>query len=632
MAFNERIWIASPGPTSTTSAAAGGNVTFFVGDGAASSLPQAAATTIKLNAIAVKRRSRVFILNPLLGFVSPGDVLHATHGPVIITGTRPRGKSNGVISAIVPDEQRFHETTLDTRGLQVRPDPASLPEGPHTVAEILVDGVHRHPDREALVHGTDRMTYRELDERVTSAAGGLAELGIGPGDRVAASLPNRTTLIEAFLATQRLGAIWVGINADLTTPEARWMLDDADASLLLTTPDRTREIGNDPTLTVDPETGDGSWAELVAADHPQPTIEVDPHAPAAIAYTSGTTGRPKGAVHSQHNIIWSGISSRTSYPAIPGERHGTALSCTILNLLLLGPVWSFVRGTTAVLIDRTDPVGLTSAIRAEGVSRITLVPTLVHDLVEHPEVRREDLAGLTRIVIGAAHTPPELRQRWYEKFGSWPLVGYGLTEAPSGMVRDRADDRGNDGAAGYALDPVEVVVVDAAGIEVPYGEVGEVCFRARSEGRWAGVWTPMLGYWNQPEATSEALRGGLLHTGDLGLLHADGRLLVRGRRSQLILRGGANVYPAEVERVLLMHPEVAEAAVVGLPDERLGERVVAAVVPMVGCSPDPAGLSAHCAVDLARYKVPDRFLVVDELPRNAMGKVVPRDLLPRFTD
>tara|TARA_B100001123_G_scaffold415294_1_gene515650 strand:+ start:316 stop:1917 length:1602 start_codon:yes stop_codon:yes gene_type:complete len=533
---------------------------------------------------------------------------------------------------VAPDP---HDLDLDDRGLVVRPDPSPMPEAPHSLADLLVDGVDEHPGREALIDPYARLTYRELDEQVAAAGGGLAALGIGAGDRVACSLPNRNELVVAFLAVQRLGAVWLGVNTNLAPTEVHWMLDDADVSAFISTPERADPMGNDRALTVSRD-GTGTWSDLVAAGHPDPRMAVDPHAPAAISYTSGTTGHPKGAVHSQHNVLWSAINSRTAYPVTPDERHGNALACTILNLLLLGPVWSFTRGTTAVLIDRTDPVGLTEAVQRERVTRILLVPTLVHDLVEHPDITRADLAGLTHVVIGAAHTPPELRRRWFEKFGSWPLVGYGLTEAPSGVARDRRDADGTDpdadGAAGHPLDPVDIVVLDEAGHELPVGEVGELCVRHHTEGRWAGVWTPMLGYWNRPEATREALRGGVLHTGDLGHLDSEGRVFVKGRQSQLILRGGANVYPAEVERVLLTHPDVERAAVLGVPDDRLGERVAAAVVPVAGRQPDVNDLAAHCATELARYKVPDRFLLVDDLPRNAMGKVVPRDLLPRFAD
>jgi acyl-CoA synthetase (AMP-forming)/AMP-acid ligase II len=189
-----------------------------------------------------------------------------------------------------------------------------------------------------------------------------------------------------------------------------------------------------------------------------------------------------------------------------------------------------------------------------------------------------------------------------------------------------------DDGAGYPLEPLRVVIVDDDDREVPSGETGEVCLAPVTEGRWAGTWTPMLGYWNSGEATAEALRGEMLHTGDLGLLDENGQLVIRGRRTEMILRGGANVYPLEVERVLLEHPGVEEAVVLGLPDERLGEVVVACLVPAGSADPQALadGVTTFCRDRLARYKVPERLLVVDSLPRNAMGKVVKAELVPRF--
>ena len=499
------------------------------------------------------------------------------------------------------------------------------------MAACLDRGLVEHPDREALVWGDLSLTYAELDQRVTAAAGGLTALGIQSGDRVALSLPNVPAVVEAFLAIQRLGAVWLGVNTNLAPPEARWMLEDTEASLFITGPEQTVASGNVQTLTVDPGDGSGTWADLVAAGRPAPAVHVDPHAPAAIAYTSGTTGHPKGAVHSQHNLLWPGISSRTSTPARDDERHGTVLALTILNILALGPLWSYLRGTTAVLLDRSDAVGLATDIREQRINRITLVPTLAHDLVAHPGVAGGDLAPLSQAIIGAGHSPPALRAAWREKFGTPAIIGYGLTEAPSGVTRERPDFPTRSDGAGYPLDPVRVVIVDDDDREVPSGETGEVCIAPAVHGPWAGSWTPMLGYWNRGEASAEALRGGMLHTGDLGFLD-DGQLVVRGRRTEMILRGGANVYPAEVERVLLDHPGVREASVLGVPDDRLGEAVVAALVANDDVDPDtlPEAVVAFCREYLAHYKVPSRMLVLDGLPRNALGKVVKADLVPRF--
>jgi len=519
-------------------------------------------------------------------------------------------------------------------GLVVRTAPSPHPEGPATTAEALVAGVRDHPDREALVwtgtKGTNELTYAELDARVDAAAGGLAALGVGPGSVVACSLPNCPALVEAFLATQRLGALWLGVNANLVDDEVAWLLDDAGAEAVLTSPDRADAIGDRQLLDVD------VWEDLVGAGRPAPTTDVDPHAPAAIAYTSGTTGRPKGAVHTQHNLLWPGISSRRTYPAMPGERHGTALALTILNMLVLGPLWSYLRGTTAVLMDRTDALGFAACVRDQRINRATLVPAMAHDLVAHPDVVPDDLATLTQTIIGAGHSPPALREAWEAKFGTRAIAGYGLTEAPTGVTREHLARPMRPDGAGYPIEPVRVVVVDDDDVPVPDGQTGEVCLTAVDDGPWAGSWTPMLGYLGRPEATAEALRGGVLHTGDLGFLDEHGQLVLRGRRTEMVLRGGANVYPAEVERVLLEHPGVREASVLGLPDERLGEVVAAGLVAEAGpwADGDPAllveNVTAFCRDRLARYKVPDRMLVLDGFPRNAMGKVVKADLAPAF--
>ncbi|GIT46279.1 MAG: hypothetical protein Ct9H300mP12_08640 [Acidimicrobiales bacterium] len=404
------------------------------------------------------------------------------------------------------------------------------------------------PDHPALGHRDIWLTYAELDARVDAAAGGLAASSVGPGDVVACSLPNRIALVEAFLATQRLGAVWLGVNANLADDEMAWQLDDARTALLVTTPERAATLpqppGGRPILMVDPSNGSGSWSDLVDAGHPAPATSIDPHAPAAIAYTSGTTGRPKGAVHSQHNLLWPGISSRRSYPAVPDERHGAALALTILNMLVLGPLWAFLRGTSAYLMDHTDAVGVASEVRTRRISRLTLVPAMAHDLVAHPDVTCDDLASLTQTIIGAGHSPPPLRNAWAEKFGTRAIVGYGLTEAPDrgyprarrqadATRRCRLSARTGPGGDRRRGRPSGARRRYRRGVPRPH--------HRRSVGRGGG--RPCSAPLGRPEATAEALRGGVLHTGDLGFIDEDGQLVIRGRRTEMILRGGGQRLP-----------------------------------------------------------------------------------------
>jgi acyl-CoA synthetase (AMP-forming)/AMP-acid ligase II len=233
--------------------------------------------------------------------------------------------------------------------------------------------------------------------------------------------------------------------------------------------------------------------------------------------------------------------------------------------------------------------------------------------------------------VGGSDVPPEVVRLYRERFGRPVGIGYGMTEAPTAVTWSDGSVPSAPGLCGRALPQVEIEIVGADGAVLPDGEVGEITVRPARSGPYAGVYTPMLGYWRRPEATREALRGGRYHTGDLGVLAPDGNLYIRGRRNELILRGGANVYPAEVERALQEHADVESAAVFGIPDERLGERVVAVVQPRPGRPVPPEDvLRAFCAERIARYKVPERIASVAALPRNAMGKIVKRSLLPLF--
>ncbi len=558
--------------------------------------------------------------------LSSRALVRCAHGPL---GPRPRSATTvyriNPLGLLVETES---EVEVDeTTGLIRRWPSRPYPVGPRTLAAVLDQPIKNFPERTALIDHERQWTFAELDRCVDQAASALTSLGVGPGDRVAWSLPNCAELPIGFLASQRLGAIWLGVNTNLAAPEKTHLLNDSEPTLWVATNELAAPVVasldtagpsvidvseyNDAVSTADP------------ADAPSPRI--DPHAPAAIAYTSGTTGTPKGAVHSQHNLLWPGLITLGTHPPEPTDRQGTPLAHTILNMLILGVVSAWTRGTTGVVLHRGDPEGFCAQVARHRLTRTTLVPAQIHDLLHDDSVDPTDLASLESILVGGAATPADTRRAFAEKFNIRALMGYGLSEAPTGIVRETIDEPVDDSATGYALELLEVVIVDDADRELPVDEPGEVCLRPAGTGPWAGCWTPTLGYWRRPDATRELLRGSILHTGDIGALDRNGRLTVSGRRSDLILRGGANVSPSEVEKVLLDHAGVVDAVVYGIADERLGERVAAAIV-VAGSQPDLAELRGHLTRHLARYKVPDQIHVLDRLPRNSMGKVQKSEL------
>lgn len=483
---------------------------------------------------------------------------------------------------------------------------------PASIARVLDRALEADPDREALVTRTRRLTYADLDREANQAAHGLRELGVRPGDRVAASLPNDADVVVAFHGAMRLGAVWLGVNQALAPPEKRYLLDDSGSTLLL---------GDDelPDLGVRVIDLDGWRAAVEAADASPVGVDVDPFAPAGLAYTSGTTGHPKGAVHSQHNLLVPGAVLVETRGYDESLRKGDCFPFTVLNMAVLTTLLASQAGGCSIVMDRIDAEGVAEWIRTERITTWNGPPALLHSLATMDSIAASHLATLDEVWTGGADCPEAIRAAFGAKFGLPVLATYGLSEAPTVVSIDGRDGAHVPGASGRPLPHLSVRIAGDDGSTLSPGETGEVCV-APADDRYR----LMLGYWERPEASDSALAGGELHTGDVGFLDDDGYLHLRDRKSLVIIRGGANVYPAEVERVLLEAPGVEAAAVLGIPDERLGERVVAVVE---AADLDEAAVRAHCEANLAKYKVPERFVPVDRLPRNAMGKIARTELL-----
>ena len=483
---------------------------------------------------------------------------------------------------------------------------------PASIARVLDGALADDPAREALVTRTRRLTYAELDAAANRAAHALRDLGVRSGDRVAASLPNDADVVIAFHGAMRLGAVWLGVNRALAPPEKRYLLEDSGSTLLLCD-DEVPDLG----VRV---VGLPEWGDAVGASDSAPVdVDVDPFAPAGLAYTSGTTGHPKGAVHSQHNLLVPGAVLTETRGYDHTLRKGDCFPFTVLNMAVLTTLLVSQAGGCSIVMDRIDAEGVAAWILTERITTWNGPPALLHSLATMDEIAAGDLASLTEVWTGGADCPESIRAAFHAKFGLPVLATYGLSEAPTVVSIDDRDGSHVAGASGRPLPHLSVRIAGDDGETLPTGETGEICVSAADD-----RYRLMLGYWERPEASAAALADGELHTGDVGFLDDAGYLHLRDRKSLVIIRGGANVYPAEVERVLLEAPGVAASAVFGVPDERLGERVVAVVE---ADSIDEASVRAHCEANLAKYKVPERFVVVDQLPRNAMGKIVRTELL-----
>ncbi len=485
------------------------------------------------------------------------------------------------------------------------------PELP-TIARVLAPALASRPDSPAVVARGGTLTYAQLDAAADAAAGALWALGVRPGDRVAACLPNDLEIVVAFHGAQRIGAVWAGIGEALTAVEQQALADVIAPAVILVGPKCALDGG----VVVDA----GRWAQLTAARHPVPAVEIDPHAPAGIAFSSGTTGAPKAVVHSQHNLVLPPAVLIATRGWGPELRKGDSLPFTILNMLVLSTVLTAQAGGCTVVMDRRDPDGVAEWIGREGVHVWNGAPAQLFDLARRTDL---DLRSLTEVWTGGGTCPEHVREAFLATHGLPVTCTYGLSEAPTVVAIDPSGGGHREGASGQVLPHLSVAAYDDDGRPLGPGETAELRIHATPAGPWAGRWRPPLGYWS--DGTVRPADPDVVLTGDIGRVDADGWLTAVDRKKLMIVRGGANVSPAEVESVLLGHPSVAAAVVFGLPDQRLGERVAALVVPADG-GLDATDLGAFCAARLSRYKIPEIWGQAASLPVNAMGKIIRTDL------
>jgi len=433
------------------------------------------------------------------------------------------------------------------------------------------------------------LSRSELRERAASVAGGLAAAGVRAGDRVGLYAANSPQWIVAYLAGQWLGAVMVPFNPAYRSAEVEHIVGDSDPALVIADAER-RPL-------VEPYRKVVSLESLPAGDPPtRPALE--PQSPALIIYTSGTTGRPKGALLDHGNLLAQARGAIEAWRWTKGDRLVHALPLFHLHGLGMGLHGSLMTGSSMTLIG-FEPERVVAELEAGG-SIFFGVPAMYQRLADHLLGHPADLSRVRLFVSGSAPLPPELFRRSEELFGQPPLERYGITEGGI-VVSNPYEGPRRPGRVGFPFAGVEVRLGDQDEIQLKGGQV-------------------FSGYWRNPAATAEAFEDGWFKTGDVGEIDADGSLAIRGRIKELIISGGFNVYPREVELVLEAHPGVAEVAVVGLPSERWGEEVAAFVVP-AGAQPSEEELITFAQSRLARFKCPRQVRFVAELPRNAMGKV-----------
>ncbi|WP_340384309.1 long-chain fatty acid--CoA ligase [Streptomyces sp. SS7] len=487
------------------------------------------------------------------------------------------------------------------------------------LAGFLVDTAERQPDRPALRLGERVVAYAELDRASARAAALLRAEGVRPGDRVALMLPNVPEFVVLYYGALRAGAVVVPLNPLLKARETEYHLTDSGASLLFEWHQAPGEGAQGAAaagvrqVAVEPS----AFAGLLAGHEPLPGVaRTDDADVAVLLYTSGTTGRPKGAA-----LTHGGLRHNTEVNTVHVQRmtaDDVVVGCLPL-FHIFGQICTMsvaVRaGASLTLVPRFDPQAVLDAISRDRATVFEGVPTMYAALLQHPS--EADVSTLRMCISGGASLPVEILHGFERRFGCAVLEGFGMSETSPVVTFNHPDRPRKAGSIGTPVQDVEVRLLDEKGQDVPAGEVGELAVRGPNV---------MKGYWNRPEETAAAVPDGWLRSGDLARQDEDGYFYIVDRKKDMIIRGGYNVYPREIEEVLHEHPAVALAAVVGVGHARLGEEIAAAVVLRPGARATPDELRAFVKERVAAYKYPREIWLMDRLPTGPSGKILKREI------
>ena len=476
------------------------------------------------------------------------------------------------------------------------------------LATLLEARAALQPERIALIAGDDRVSYAAFADLVRHLARALAQHGLTAGDRVAARCEKSPAAIALFFATLRLGAVYVPINTSLTPDELAYIIGDAAPALVVASQPQPGELALDALLSTRP-------------DRDLPPAAPGGDAPSVMLYTSGTTGRPKGAVLCHRNLAVNFVLLADAWAITPDDEVLHVLPVFHGHGLFLAAACPLVAGARLRLLPKFDIDAVIALLPQTSV--LMAVPTIHARLLEHPDFTAARVAGVRLVTSGSAPLPLDVAEAFEARTGMVLLERYGSTEG--GMIASNPlEGTRKRGSVGLPFPHVECRMIDANGAEVAAGEVGRLLVRSPYVG---------LGYWaGKAGLTPITDADGWFDTGDLVRSDEDGYLFIVGRDKDMIISGGFNVYPREIEIALERLPQVAEAAVVGVPHPDFGEAVLAVIAARPGARIDPAAIQRDLAGVLTGYKRPKRIEIVDALPRNAMGKIVKREMRERFLD